>query len=185
MIWSLGWPVTGSGWRPGEQVVLHPVLVEFEELTDTDPGVRAHVHRSDDRPGTTYQGYSKRHLQSAKQLLRLINEVLTTAPELSASTAADQKCRSLCRIGLRSTCGRISRATRITRSVADSRFGTALLGNSPHSGRRPVRDDSGVFCKAGLWGSSPSVKTLALPHRPSSNVLDVFLVRFESVDQSS
>jgi hypothetical protein len=87
-------------------------------------------------------------------------------------------------IGLRSNCGRTSRATRITRSVADSRFGTALLGNSQHSGRRPVRDDSGVFCKAGLWGSSPSVKTLALPHRPSSNVLDVFVVRFESVDQT-
>jgi phosphatidylserine decarboxylase len=64
----------------GEQVVLHPVLVEFEELIDTDPVVRMYIDQMIAQVPHA-KGYSKRHLQSAHQLLRLINEVLTMAPE--------------------------------------------------------------------------------------------------------
>jgi phosphatidylserine decarboxylase len=68
----------------GEQVVLHPVLVEFQELIDTDPVVRMYIHQMIAQVPST-KAYSKRHLESAKQLLRLINEVLTMAPEFSES----------------------------------------------------------------------------------------------------
>jgi hypothetical protein len=37
----------------GDDVELHPVLVEFQELIDTDPLVRRHA--PDDFPGTDYQ----------------------------------------------------------------------------------------------------------------------------------
>src|ERR1700727_1305320 len=66
----------------GEQVPLHPVIEEFQALIDSDPVVRmylsemiAQVPRGRD--------YHKRHLQSVPQLLRLVNEVLTMAPEYS------------------------------------------------------------------------------------------------------
>jgi phosphatidylserine decarboxylase len=68
----------------GEQVVLHPVLVEFQELIDTDPVVRMYIHQMIAQVPST-KAYSKRHLESAKQLLRLINEVLTMAPEFGQS----------------------------------------------------------------------------------------------------
>lgn len=66
----------------GEQVVLHPVLVEFQELIDTDPLVRMYLERMIEEvpPG---KSYSKRHLQDLPQMLRLINDVLTLAPEFS------------------------------------------------------------------------------------------------------
>jgi phosphatidylserine decarboxylase len=68
----------------GEQVVLHPVLAEFQELIDTDPVVRMYIEQMiaqvpDGKP------YTKRHLESVQQLLRLINEVLTMAPEFGES----------------------------------------------------------------------------------------------------
>ena len=56
----------------GEQVVLHPVLVEFQELIDTDPVVRMYIHQMIAQVPRT-KAYNKRHLESAKQLLRLIN----------------------------------------------------------------------------------------------------------------
>src|SRR5579875_1569312 len=64
----------------GEQVELHPVLIEFQELIDSDPVVRMYIDQMiaqvpDRKP------YRKRHLESVPQLLRLINEVLTSAPE--------------------------------------------------------------------------------------------------------
>ena len=64
----------------GEQVVLHPVLAELRDLLDTDPVVRMYFERM---VAEVPQGrnYSKRHLTSVDQLLRLINEVLTIAPE--------------------------------------------------------------------------------------------------------
>ncbi len=64
----------------GEQVVLHPVLVEFEELIDTDPVVRMYVNQMIDQVPST-KAYSRRHVDSVEQLLRMINEVLTMAPE--------------------------------------------------------------------------------------------------------
>jgi phosphatidylserine decarboxylase len=64
----------------GEQVVLHPVLLEFVELMDSDPVVRMYMNQMIAQVPTTKR-YSKRHLESVEQLLRLINEVLTMAPE--------------------------------------------------------------------------------------------------------
>jgi phosphatidylserine decarboxylase len=64
----------------GEQVVLHPVLIEFQELIDTDPVVRMYFNQMITQVPPT-KPYRKRHLQSVEQLLRLINEVLTMAPE--------------------------------------------------------------------------------------------------------
>ena len=71
----------------GEQIVLHPVIHEFQELIDGDPVVRMYVNQMiaqvpDSKP------YRKRHLESAEQLLRLINEVLTMAPEFGSETVA-------------------------------------------------------------------------------------------------
>jgi phosphatidylserine decarboxylase len=71
----------------GEQVVLHPVLTEFQELIDTDPVVRMYVNQMIAQvPGT--KPYRKRHLESVPQLLRLINEVLTMAPEFGGNMVA-------------------------------------------------------------------------------------------------
>jgi phosphatidylserine decarboxylase len=64
----------------GEQIVLHPVLEEFRDLIDGDPVVRMYVHQMIAQVPST-KPYSKRHLKSVEQLLRLINEVLSRAPE--------------------------------------------------------------------------------------------------------
>ena len=64
----------------GEQVVLHPVMLEFQELIDTDPVVRMYLNQMIAQVPNT-KPYRERHLQSVKQMLRLINEVLTMAPE--------------------------------------------------------------------------------------------------------
>ena len=71
----------------GEQVVLHPVLTEFQDLIDTDPVVRMYLDQMiaqvpDRKP------YRQRHLESVPQLLRLINEVLTSAPEFGGNQVA-------------------------------------------------------------------------------------------------
>jgi phosphatidylserine decarboxylase len=68
----------------GEQIVLHPVLVEFQELMDRDPVVRMYINQMIAQVPST-KPYSKRHLESAEQMLRLINEVLTTAPEFGTT----------------------------------------------------------------------------------------------------
>ena len=64
----------------GDQVVLHPIIVEFQHLMDTDPIVRMYVERMIAQVPQN-RDYDKRHLTGADQLLRLINEVLTMAPE--------------------------------------------------------------------------------------------------------
>ena len=59
---------------------LHPVVQEFAELLDRDPVLRMYAERmiaEVPRASPT----RKRHLQSVEQMLRLINEVLTMAPE--------------------------------------------------------------------------------------------------------
>jgi phosphatidylserine decarboxylase len=71
----------------GEQVELHPVLIEFQELINTDPVVRMYIDQMiaqvpDSKP------YRKRHLESVPQLLGLINEVLTSAPEFGGNQVA-------------------------------------------------------------------------------------------------
>jgi phosphatidylserine decarboxylase len=71
----------------GEQVVLHPVLAEFQELIDTDPVVRLYVDQMIAQVPSA-KPYRKRHLESVEQLLRLINEVLTMAPEFGDAMVA-------------------------------------------------------------------------------------------------
>jgi len=63
----------------GEQVVLHPVISEFQQLIDSDPVVRMYIHQMIDQVPRA-KPYRKRHLHSIEQMLRLINEVLTMAP---------------------------------------------------------------------------------------------------------
>jgi phosphatidylserine decarboxylase len=70
----------------GEQVVLHPVLCEFQELIDSDPVVRMYLNQMIDQVPST-KPYTKRHLESVGQLLRLINEVLAMAPEFGPEKA--------------------------------------------------------------------------------------------------
>ncbi len=68
----------------GEDVALHPVIVEFQEFIDSDPIVRMYFGQMISQVPST-KSYSKRHLQSVPQMLRLINEVLTLAPEFGGS----------------------------------------------------------------------------------------------------
>src|ERR1700716_4242934 len=69
----------------GEQVVLHPVLIEFQELIDTNPVVRMYINQMIAQVPPAKR-YSKRHLESVKQLMRSINEVLAMAPEWGMAT---------------------------------------------------------------------------------------------------
>jgi phosphatidylserine decarboxylase len=64
----------------GADVALHPVLTEFQELIDSDPVVHMYLSRMIAEVPHT-RSYHKRHLHDVDQLLRLINEVLTMAPE--------------------------------------------------------------------------------------------------------
>jgi phosphatidylserine decarboxylase len=66
----------------GDQVPLHPVLAEFQALIDGDPIVRLYLNEMIAQVPRN-RHYRKRHLESVPQLLRLINEVLTMAPEYS------------------------------------------------------------------------------------------------------
>ncbi|WP_374969260.1 phosphatidylserine decarboxylase family protein [Terrabacter sp. BE26] len=59
---------------------LHPVVQEFAQLIDGDPVLRMYAERMIAEVPSG-KPYSKRHLQSVDQLLRLIDEVLTVAPE--------------------------------------------------------------------------------------------------------
>jgi phosphatidylserine decarboxylase len=63
---------------------LHPVVAEFQDLINTDPIVRMYLNQMISQVPDNRQ-YSKRHLQSVPQLLRLINAVLTMAPEFGDS----------------------------------------------------------------------------------------------------
>ena len=54
----------------GEQIVLHPVLTEFQELIDTDPVVRMYLNQMIAQvPGG--KPYRKRHLESLFEAQRL------------------------------------------------------------------------------------------------------------------
>lgn len=59
---------------------LHPVIVEFRELLDREPLLRMYAERMIAEVPSS-KPYRTRHLTSVDQLLRLINEVLTVAPE--------------------------------------------------------------------------------------------------------
>jgi phosphatidylserine decarboxylase len=62
------------------EVVLHPVIAEFQEMIDTDPMVRMYMNQMIAQVPHN-KPYRKRHLHSVEQMLRLINEILTMAPE--------------------------------------------------------------------------------------------------------
>ena len=64
----------------GDDITLHPVLVEFQHLMDTEPLVRMHVAEMISQVPKGKQ-YNQRHIQDVHELLQLINEVLTMAPE--------------------------------------------------------------------------------------------------------
>ena len=66
----------------GGQAVLHPVLAEFQTLIDSDPVVRLYLNEMIAQVPQN-RHYRKRHLDSVQELLQLINEVLTMAPEYS------------------------------------------------------------------------------------------------------
>jgi phosphatidylserine decarboxylase len=66
----------------GDERPLHPVIEEFRQLIDSDPVIRLYLNEMIAQVPTSRQ-YSKRHLESVPQLLRLIDEVLTMAPEYS------------------------------------------------------------------------------------------------------
>jgi phosphatidylserine decarboxylase len=50
-----------------EQVVLHPVLIEFQELVDTDPVVRMYLDQMVAQVPSA-KPYRKRHLESVQQI---------------------------------------------------------------------------------------------------------------------
>src|SRR3954468_20385482 len=57
---------------------LHPVVQEFAELLERDPVLRMYAERMITEVPQS-KAYSKRHLESVEQLLRLIDHVLTMA----------------------------------------------------------------------------------------------------------
>lgn len=64
----------------GGNVELHPVLTEFQQLIDADPVVRLYLNEMITQVPER-KPYRKRHLHDVPQLLRMINAVLTMAPE--------------------------------------------------------------------------------------------------------
>lgn len=74
--------------------MLHPAIAEFQELIDSDPVVRMYVHRMVVEVPHTKR-YRKNHLDSAEQMLRLINEVLTMAPEFGENAVITPLCAIL------------------------------------------------------------------------------------------
>ncbi|HWC86668.1 MAG TPA: phosphatidylserine decarboxylase family protein [Solirubrobacteraceae bacterium] len=70
----------------GEQIVLHPAIADFKDLIDADPVVRMYVNEMIAQAPSA-KPYRKRHLESVEQLLRLVNEVLTMAPEFGSQAS--------------------------------------------------------------------------------------------------
>lgn len=64
----------------GQDIELHPAVADFQRLIASDPVVGMYVSRMIAQVPET-RSYSKRHLVDPDQMLRLINEVLTMAPE--------------------------------------------------------------------------------------------------------
>jgi phosphatidylserine decarboxylase len=59
---------------------LHPVIVEFQKLIASDPVVRMYLNQMIAEVPRR-KNYRKHHLKSVEQMLTLINELLTQAPE--------------------------------------------------------------------------------------------------------
>jgi phosphatidylserine decarboxylase len=71
----------------GEQLVLHPVMVRFRDLIESDPVLRMYAERMV-AEAPKGKRYSDRPVDSLDELLRMVNEVLTLAPEFGDSTAS-------------------------------------------------------------------------------------------------
>ncbi|ROQ30916.1 phosphatidylserine decarboxylase [Frondihabitans sp. PhB188] len=67
--------------RPADKA-MQLVVTEFRELIDTEPVVRLYLTEMIDQVPRN-SAYRKRHLKNVDQLLLMIDEVLTTAPEFS------------------------------------------------------------------------------------------------------
>ena len=67
------------------QPLRHRSVAAFAELIETDPVVGMYVRRMIDQVPTT-RAYTERHLTSPAQLCRLVDEVLTVAPEYGSQT---------------------------------------------------------------------------------------------------
>ena len=70
-----------------EQIVLHPATARLRDLVESDPVLRMYANRMIVEAPKGKQ-YSERPVESWDELLRMINEVLTLAPEFGESTAA-------------------------------------------------------------------------------------------------
>ena len=68
-----------------EPAGLHPVIVEFQELIATDPVVRMYLEQMITEVPKAKK-YRRRHLRSVDQMLTLMNEVLTQAPDYNATS---------------------------------------------------------------------------------------------------
>lgn len=71
----------------GEGVDLHPVIREFQRLIDSDPVIRMYVEQMIAQV-PSMKPYRARHLRDTGQLLHLMNEVLTVAPEFGPNMVA-------------------------------------------------------------------------------------------------
>jgi len=69
----------------GEETTLHPVLVQFQTLIATDALVRMQLERMLEEVPQA-KPYSRRYVRDVDHLLRLLDEVLTTAPEFSGDS---------------------------------------------------------------------------------------------------
>ena len=67
-----------------EEITLHPVIEEFHDLIERDPIVRMYLSEMIRQVPKTRK-YRKNHLKSIDQMLGLINEVLTQAPEYDSA----------------------------------------------------------------------------------------------------
>ena len=68
--------VTAHADRP-----LHPAIAEFRDLIDSDSVVRMYVHQMIEQEPGGSRTYSERHVDNVSELLVLMNEVLTMAPQ--------------------------------------------------------------------------------------------------------
>ncbi|GAA4687724.1 phosphatidylserine decarboxylase family protein [Kocuria gwangalliensis] len=66
----------------GSDAALHPAVERLRQLVESDPTVRMYMTRMIEQEPLA-KPYNRRHLHSVDQLLRLINQVITTAPEFS------------------------------------------------------------------------------------------------------
>jgi phosphatidylserine decarboxylase len=64
---------------------LHPAVEAYRELIDGDPVLRMHAHQMIEQVPSG-RDYRERHLESVEQMLRLIDELLRTAPEFSSDS---------------------------------------------------------------------------------------------------